>query len=104
MKLKLWEEIDKAIENGMIDEIKSFYQEETQRTHFQRILGGTIMELSEPQILSSGYVVDTLEAAIWCFLTTDTYTDCVLKAVNLGDDGYKLSRKARTRLASSWPT
>lgn len=70
----------------MIDEIKSFYQEETQRTPFQRILGGTIMELSEPQILSSGYVVDTLEAAIWCFLTTDTYADCVLKAVNLGDD------------------
>jgi ADP-ribosylglycohydrolase len=70
----------------MIDEIKPFYQEETQRTPFQRILGGTIVELSEPQISSSGYVVDTLEAAIWCFLTTDTYADCVLKAVNLGDD------------------
>lgn len=70
----------------MIDEIKPFYQEETQRTPFQRILGGIIVELSEPQISSSGYVVDTLEAAIWCFLTTDTYADCVLKAVNLGDD------------------
>lgn len=70
----------------MIDEIKSFYQEEAQLASFQRILNGTIAELSEPQISSSGYVVDTLEAAIWCFLTTDTYTDCVLKAVNLGDD------------------
>lgn len=35
---------------------------------------------------SSGYVVDTLEAALWCFLKTDSYKDCVLTAVNLGGD------------------
>lgn len=33
-----------------------------------------------------GFVVDTLEAALWCFLNTDNYKECVLKAVNLGDD------------------
>ena len=38
------------------------------------------------RIKSSGYVVDTLEAAIWCLLTTKDYKSCVLKAVNLGDD------------------
>lgn len=37
-------------------------------------------------IKSSGYVVDTLEAAIWCLLNTDNLKDCLLKAVNLGDD------------------
>lgn len=37
-------------------------------------------------IKSSGYVVDTLEAAIWCLLNTDNYCECVLKAVNLGED------------------
>lgn len=42
--------------------------------------------LKENEIRSSGYVVDTLEAAIWCFLQTDNYKDCVLKAVNLGED------------------
>ena len=42
--------------------------------------------LGEENIKSSGYVVDTLEAAIWCFLNTDNYKDCVLKAVNLGED------------------
>lgn len=36
--------------------------------------------------MSDGYVVHTLEAAIWCLLTTDSYEECVLKAVNLGDD------------------
>ena len=35
---------------------------------------------------SSGYVVDTFVAAMWCLLTTDNYRDCILKAVNLGSD------------------
>ncbi len=38
------------------------------------------------EISSSGYVVDTFEAAMWCLLTTDNYKDCILKAVNLGRD------------------
>lgn len=42
--------------------------------------------LSESDIQSSGYIVDTLEAALWCLLTTDSYEACVLKAVNLGND------------------
>ena len=46
----------------------------------------TFSMLKEDDIKSSGYVVDTLEAAIWCFLNTNNYKDCVLKAVNLGGD------------------
>lgn len=42
--------------------------------------------LPEDEIRSGGYVVDTLEAALWCLLNTDNYRDCVLKAVNLGSD------------------
>ena len=42
--------------------------------------------LPETEIKSGGYVVNTLEAALWCFLNTDNFTDCVLKAVNLGSD------------------
>ncbi len=38
------------------------------------------------EIRSSGYVVDTLEAAIWCLLSTDDYRSAVLEAVNLGSD------------------
>ncbi len=37
-------------------------------------------------ILGSGYVVDALSAALWCFATTDDYASAVLKAANLGDD------------------
>lgn len=42
--------------------------------------------LSIDKISSSGYVVSSLEAAIWCLLNTTNYKDCVLKAVNLGKD------------------
>lgn len=45
-----------------------------------------IKNLSRDDIKSSGYVVDTLEAALWCFYHTENYRDCVLTAVNLGDD------------------
>ncbi len=44
------------------------------------------MALPEDEIRSGGYVVDTLEAALWCLLNTGDYRKCVLKAVNLGGD------------------
>ena len=53
---------------------------------YQRIFVPDFTNLTEPEIKSTGYVVDTLEAALWCFLTTEKYKDCVLKAVNLGSD------------------
>lgn len=56
------------------------------RLKYERIFHLNFKDLSEEQIRSSGYVVDTLEAALWCFLNTDNYRDCVLKAVNLGHD------------------
>ena len=40
----------------------------------------------ENQISDSGYVVHTLQAALWCLMTTSNYAECVLKAVNLGED------------------
>ncbi len=40
----------------------------------------------EDQIKSSGYVVDTIEAAFWSLIRTGDYRDCLLTAVNLGDD------------------
>lgn len=45
-----------------------------------------IEKYPEAEIKSTGYVVDTLEAALWCFLKTNDYQSCVLKAVNLGND------------------
>lgn len=38
------------------------------------------------EIQGTGYVVDSLEAALWCFWHTETYEEAVLQAANLGDD------------------
>lgn len=45
-----------------------------------------VFEKSIEAIKPTGYVVDTIEAALWAFFTTDSFKDAVLKAVNLGGD------------------
>jgi len=50
------------------------------------IAAGSHEGKDERTIRSSGYVVHTLEAALWAFFGTGTFKDGVLKAVNLGDD------------------
>lgn len=62
---------------GNLDDLKNI---------FSRLIYNDISKYSEKEIKSSGYVIDTLEACFWCLLTTNNYSDAVLKAVNLGDD------------------
>ncbi|CCI85528.1 ADP-ribosylglycohydrolase family protein [Lactobacillus pasteurii DSM 23907 = CRBIP 24.76] len=45
-----------------------------------------IFELRREQIKSTGYVVDTLYAVLWCLANNHSYEEVVLSAVNLGDD------------------
>lgn len=37
-------------------------------------------------IKGSGYVVESLEAALWCFFHTDSFKAAILQSANLGDD------------------
>ena len=53
---------------------------------FKRVLQEDISNCKEETIGSSGYVLDSLEASLWCLLTTNSYKEAVLKAVNLGRD------------------
>jgi len=52
----------------------------------QGIAEGAFRERTEEEIRGSGYVVDCLEAALWCFHQTDSFKEAILKAANLGDD------------------
>jgi ADP-ribosylglycohydrolase len=54
--------------------------------HFDRILSTDIAGLKPDQIRSTGYLVDTLEAGIWCLLNHTNAKDVLLAAVNLGMD------------------
>ena len=60
--------------------------DDNERQLFDRLLNGKLADLPEEAIQSGGYVLDTLEASVWCWLTTNTYADAVTKAVNLGSD------------------
>ncbi|QXU48001.1 ADP-ribosylglycohydrolase family protein [Chryseobacterium sp. D764] len=53
---------------------------------FERILNKDIFEYEQEKIGSSGYVLHSLEASLWCFLNSGSYSEAVLKAVNLGED------------------
>lgn len=50
------------------------------------IARGAYREKSASDVRGSGYVVESLEAAMWCFMRTDRFADAVLMAANLGDD------------------
>ncbi|MCC6458568.1 MAG: ADP-ribosylglycohydrolase family protein [Caldilineaceae bacterium] len=50
------------------------------------IARGDYRAKTRDRIVGNGYVVNSLEAAIWSFATTATYQEAILTAVNLGDD------------------
>ena len=65
-----------------LDEI--LLREDLWRNEYSNIKN--LKNMTRDEIRSTGYVVDTLEAALWCLLNSNSYKECVLKAVNLGGD------------------
>jgi ADP-ribosylglycohydrolase len=50
------------------------------------VVAGSYLEREPPEIRASGYVVRTFEAALWAVSRSDSFSDAVLRAVNLGED------------------
>ena len=50
------------------------------------VAAGSFREREPPEIVGSGYVVKSLEAALWAFHDAKDFRQAVLRAVNLGDD------------------
>ncbi|QHV96691.1 ADP-ribosylglycohydrolase family protein [Spirosoma endbachense] len=78
--------IYQQLQSTCLDFLTSLSINPSEIHHFDRLLNGDIHNRSMEEIQSSGYVVHTLEASIWCLLTTDNYQEAVLKSVNLGED------------------
>ena len=55
-------------------------------TSLKRIATGSYQTKTRDDIKGSGYVVDSLEAALWCFHQSETFEEGALLAANLGDD------------------
>jgi ADP-ribosyl-[dinitrogen reductase] hydrolase len=75
-----------TILSPMYSAVDGFFNEHPLCPEVAMIAEGSFKKLSPPQIKGSGYVVKSLEAALWAFYTTDNFEEGVLKAVNLGDD------------------
>ncbi len=54
--------------------------------HFMRILNGRITAVDQQEIVESGYVVDTLEAALWCFYHFNSTQQIITASIGLGLD------------------
>lgn len=50
------------------------------------IAAGSFLRKNPPAIQGTGYVVRSLEAALWAFATTSNFREGCLRAANLGDD------------------
>ncbi len=66
--------------------IQDYWEKEPLDKTIQEISSGSFKRKHPPQIYASGYVVKTLEAALWAFYHTSDFETGALKAVNLGDD------------------
>ncbi|MBQ8689809.1 MAG: ADP-ribosylglycohydrolase family protein [Clostridia bacterium] len=84
--MHLLNKADKSVVRKALQQAEAYYADHSEIKHYSNLFRQDFDKTERSQIKSDGYVVDTLEAAIWCLLTTDNYKDCVLKAVNLGDD------------------
>jgi ADP-ribosyl-[dinitrogen reductase] hydrolase len=72
-----------VILNNKCDELQL---SERERKEFAKILKGNLPAAKREEIRGSGYVIHSLEASLWCVLTSKSYKEAVLKAVNLGED------------------
>jgi ADP-ribosylglycohydrolase len=75
--------------------LSSFFYPGLDRDHWHRqpippeiaeIAGGSFKLKEPPEIKGSGFVVRSLEAALWAFHRSDSFREGALRAVNLGDD------------------
>lgn len=74
-----------------VDEAMEYYHKDitnyVELAHYGRLVSlEEFAACKEDEIKSTGYVVDSLEAVVWSLLTTTSFEEGLLKAVNLGDD------------------
>ncbi len=84
------ESLQERLQKGM-NEARDYYEKDisnlVELAHYGRLFDMESMwGIAEEKINSSGYIVDSLEAAVWGLLTTESYREALLKVVNLGED------------------
>jgi ADP-ribosylglycohydrolase len=66
--------------------LADYWRSESLSAEIEQVRLGSFKTKQPPQIVGSGYVVESLEAALWAFEHSDSFEQGTLMAVNLGDD------------------
>jgi ADP-ribosylglycohydrolase len=66
--------------------VQGYWEEHPLHPEIAAIANGSFKHKDPPAIRGTGYVVHSLEAAMWAFHRTSSFHEAILKAVNLGDD------------------
>lgn len=74
----------RLLKKDTIDEAVTYALQEVSSPLYRRL--SSVKERARDEIRSTGYVVDTLYAALWCLYHGENFKDTLLLAVNLGDD------------------
>ena len=80
------EMLRRALAGQSKDQILFETKAKTTAPKINDIANGNYSRKNITQIRGTGYVVDSLEAALWCFYQRDTFEAAILLAANLGDD------------------
>ena len=70
----------------MYSPVENYFTNEPLCNAIKEVACGSFKTKQPPEIKGTGFVVESLEAALWAFYHTDNFRDGALKAVNLGDD------------------
>lgn len=66
--------------------VPGYWSQKPLVTEIDEIASGSFKRREPPEIQGTGYVVKSLEAALWAFYKSKTFDEGCLLAVNLGDD------------------
>src|SRR6516165_12483287 len=64
----------------------NYWQRHALSPAIAEVANGSFKQKEPPEIIGSGFVVRSLEAALWAFYRSDEFRKGALRAVNLGDD------------------
>jgi ADP-ribosyl-[dinitrogen reductase] hydrolase len=66
--------------------VPGFWQQNPPGAELAEVAAGSFKQRQPPEIRGSGYVIASLEAALWAFYHSKTFQEGCLLAVNLGED------------------
>ena len=79
-------ESKETVLSSMYSPVKNYFDNEPLCDAIKEVTSGSFKTKQPPDIKGTGFVVESLEAALWAFYHADNFKDGALKAVNLGND------------------